>query len=191
MSFSTALLPVPGQVVDPPPRPTPPPPRNIVLARVRALGWLIALLPLVLLSYVASTVTANVAERLLQVGGIEWHGPGILLNVGSGVLTVVVNALVLYLLLGHLAGIRPSRVARAVGAGLGGVAIEILKTLMAVLVGVTIDKPQYGALAVPIGVLLVLYLQSLATYGAACLTAAIADQGAPAAEDGPRVTGPG
>ena len=38
---------------------------------MRALGWLIALLPLVLLSYVASTVTANVAERLLQVAGIE------------------------------------------------------------------------------------------------------------------------
>ncbi|MCB2177468.1 MAG: YihY/virulence factor BrkB family protein [Actinomycetales bacterium] len=165
-------------------------PRNVVLARVRALGWLIALLPLVLLSYVASTVTANVAERLLEAAGIEWRGPGILLNVGSGVLTVVVNALVLYLLLGHLGGIRPSRVARAVGAVVGGVAIELLKTLMAVLVGVTIDKPQYGALAVPIGALFVLYLQSLATYGAACLTAAIAEAGAPVTADRDPDAGP-
>lgn len=165
-------------------------PRNVVLVRVRALGWLVALLPLVLLSYIASTITANVAERLLQVADIQWQGPGILLNVGSGVLTVVVNALVLYLLMGHLGGIRPSRTARAIGAAVGGVAIELLKTLMAVLVGVTIDKPQYGALAVPIGALFVLYLQSLATYGAACLTAAIAEVSTPApaepaTDDGP------
>lgn len=158
-------------------------PRNVVLARVRALAWLLVLLPLVLLSYIASTITANVAERLLQLFGVDWHGPGILLNLGSGVFTVLVDALVIYLLLSHLGGIRPSRVARAIGAGVGGLAIEVLKTLMAVLVGVTVDKPQYGALAVPIGVLVVLYLQSLATYGAACLTAAIAERDVPVAAD--------
>ncbi|MCV2395387.1 YihY/virulence factor BrkB family protein [Actinotalea sp. M2MS4P-6] len=154
-------------------------PRNVVLARLRSLGWLFVLLPLVLLSYVASTFTANVADRLLEVLGVSWQGPGVLLNVGSGALTLVVNFLVIYLMLGNLGGIRPHRLARLVGAGVGGFAIEVLKTLMALLVGYTIDKPQYGALAVPIGVLFVLYLQSLAVYAAACLTAGIADKDVP------------
>ena len=50
---------------------------------------------------------------------------------------------------------------------------------MALLVAFTVDKPQYGAFAAPIGVLFVLYLQSTALYGAAALTAGIAERDVP------------
>ena len=60
---------------------------------------------------------------------------------------------------------------------MGAVVIELLKQLMALLVGFVIDKPQYGALSAPIGIMFVLYLQSSALYLVASLTAALAEGG--------------
>jgi len=154
-------------------------PRNYVVARLRALGWLVVLAPLILLSYVASTFVANLNDRVLDVLGIDWRGPGIVVNLVAVVLTLGANLLVVYLFLGHLGGIRPSRHARLVGAAVGAVAIEVLKTGMTLLVAFTVDKPQYGAFAAPIGVLFVLYLQSTALYAAAALTAGVAERDVP------------
>ncbi len=151
-------------------------PRNIVLARLRALGWLFALAPLVLLSYVASTFVSNLSDRLLAALGIDWSRPGLLLTPVALAVTLAANGAVVYLLLRHLGGIRPSRRAALIGAAAGSVALEILKSGMALLVGFTIDKPQYGAFAAPIGVLFVLYLQTTALYAAAALTAGFAEQ---------------
>ena len=78
-------------------------------------------------------------------------------------------------MLGRLGGIRPARRPRLVGAAVGAVVIEVLKQAMALLVGVAVDKPQYGALAAPIGIMFVLYLQSTALYGVASLTAGLAE----------------
>jgi membrane protein len=153
--------------------------RSYVLARLRALGWLLALAPLILLSYVASSFVANLNDRVLDALGIDWRGPGIVVNLLAVVVTLGANLLVVYLVLGQLGGIRPSRRARLVGAGVGAIAIEALKTLMTLLVAFTVDKPQYGAFAAPIGVLFVLYLQSTALYGAAALTAGIAQRDIP------------
>lgn len=153
--------------------------RSYVLARLRALGWLLALAPLVLLSYVASSFLANLNDRVLDALGIDWRGPGIVVNLVAVVVTLGANLLVVYLVLGQLGGIRPSRRARLVGAGVGALAIEVLKTLMTLLVAFTVDKPQYGAFAAPIGVLFVLYLQSTALYGAAALTAGVAERDVP------------
>jgi membrane protein len=154
-------------------------PRNYVLARLRALGWLLVLAPLILVSYVASTFLANLSDRILDAAGIDWRGPGVLLSLLAITMTLGANLLVVYLILGRLGGIRPSRRARLVGAAAGAVAIEVLKTAMTLLVALTIDKPQYGAFAAPIGVLFVLYLQSMALYGCAALTAGIAERDVP------------
>ena len=66
-------------------------------------------------------------------------------------------------------------------------AIEILKQVMALLVGLVIDRPQYGALAAPIGIMFVLYLQSTALYAVASLTAALSESAgsAPTLPEGP------
>jgi membrane protein len=154
-------------------------PRNVVVARLRALGWLLLLGPLIMLSFVASTFASNLSARVLDALGVDWGGPGLLVTLGSLAVTLAINFLIVYLVVGHLGGIRPSRHARVIGAAAGAVVIEILKSLMTLLVGLTIDKPEYGALAAPIGIMFVLYLQCTALYAAASLTAGVAERDVP------------
>ncbi len=148
--------------------------RNVVRVRLWALGWFLVLAPLVLLSFVSASFTANLSGRLLDALGVHWSGPSLLLAAVALVLTMGLNFLVMLQLLGRLGGIRPPRAPRLAGAAVGAVAIEVLKQGMALLVGFVIAKPQYGALAAPIGIMFVLYLQSLALYAVASLTAALA-----------------
>jgi membrane protein len=154
-------------------------PRNYVVARLIALLWLIVLGVLILLSFVASSVAGNLYKRALTALDIEWNGPGILLNLAAAVITLAVNFLIVYLLLGHFGGIRPPTAARVIASAVGAVAIEVLKTLMTVLISFTIDKPEYGAFAAPIGVLFVLYLQSYTVYLSGCLAAGVAEREVP------------
>ena len=161
--------------------------RNFVRVRLWALGWFLALAPLVLLSFVSASFTADLAGRLLEALSLDWSGPRVLLAAAALVLTMVLNFLVMYLMLGKLGGIRPPRAPLLAGAAAGAVAIEILKQVMALLVGLVIDRPQYGALAAPIGIMFVLYLQSTALYAVASLTAALSesDGSAPTLPEGP------
>ena len=153
----------------------PPNPRNFVWVRVWSFGWFVVLAPLVLLSFVSASFTANLSGRLLEAAGVQWHGPRYLLGGAALVLTMALNFLVVHLLLGRMGGIRPPRRPHLVGAAVGAVVIEVLKQVMALLVGLVVAKPQYGALAATIGILFVLYLQSSALYGVASLTAALAE----------------
>jgi membrane protein len=149
--------------------------RNVVRVRLWALGWFLALAPLVLLSFVSASFTADLSARLLGTLGLDWDGSTLLLAATALVLTMLLNFLVVHLMLGRLGGIRPARTPLLVGAAVGAVVIELLKQLMALLVGFVIDKPQYGALAAPIGIMFVLYLQSSALYLVAALTAALTE----------------
>jgi len=145
--------------------------RNVVWIRFWAAGWFLVLAPLVLLSYVSASFTANLAGRLLDALGVNWDGPTLLLRAAALVLTMVLNFVVVRLMLARLGGIRPPRTPLIVGA----VVIELLKQAMALLVSFVIDKPKYGALAAPIGIMFVLYLQAIALYAVASLTAALAE----------------
>ena len=149
--------------------------RNFVVVRVWAVGWFLMLAPLVLLSFVSASVTANLFTKVLDALGLQWSGPTPLLDVSALVLTLVLNFVVVRLMLGRLGGIRPPRTPLLVGAAVGAVIIELLKQAMALLVGFVIDKPQYGALAAPIGIMFVLYLQAVVLYAVASLTAALAE----------------
>lgn len=157
----------------------PPDPRSFVRARARLFGWLLVVGPLIVLSFVASTVLVSFTDQILDRLGISTDAAsGVLQAVGIA-LTLALDLLIVYLLLGVLGGIRPPRRARLVGAAVGAVAIEILKSAMGLLIGFSIDKPQYGALAVPIGMLLVLYLQTVALYAAAALAGGVAERAVP------------
>ncbi len=57
---------------------------------------------------------------------------------------------------------------------MGAVGIEILKYLLSFIIAWSVSKPQYGAFAAPIAMLLVLYLESLMLYTAASITAGMA-----------------
>lgn len=153
--------------------------RNLVVARLRALGWLVVIGPLIMLSFVATSFTSNVSDAVLDALGIDVSGAGILLPIAAFALTLGVNYLIVYLLLANLGGIRPSKRSLVIGSAVGAVVIEILKTAMGLLISFTIDKPQYGALAAPIGILFVLFLQSLTVYACAALTAGIAEKDVP------------
>lgn len=152
--------------------------RNFVVARIIALLWLLAIGPMILVSFVASSFTSDLSNRLFEALNISWEAPR-LLGVAAVVLTLGLNFAIIYLLLGNLGGIRPPRRARVIGAAVGAVITELLKSAMALLVGFTIDQPEYGALAAPIGILFVLFLLSMALYGSAALTAGVTDKDVP------------
>jgi uncharacterized BrkB/YihY/UPF0761 family membrane protein len=152
--------------------------RNFVVARIIALLWLLAIGPMILVSFVASSFTSDLSDRLFETLGIEWQAPA-LLGVAAVALTLGLNFAIIYLLLGNLGGIRPPRRARVIGAGIGAVITELLKSVMTLLVGFTIDQPEYGALAAPIGILFVLFLLTMALYSSAALTAGVTDKDVP------------
>jgi membrane protein len=149
-------------------------PRNFVRARARLLAWMLLLAPLIALSFVPSVVISNFAgpvERWLNLDGTAW---GWLLYLATGLLSVGINALVVWLILGHMGGIKPDPIARRTGTVVGAIGIEILKYLLSFIIAWSVSKPQYGAFAAPIAMLLVLYLESLVLYVAASITAAMA-----------------
>ena len=101
------------------------------------------------------------------------------LVVSGLVLGYGVDVLVLWLLLGHLGGIRPDRSPRLVAALTGAVGALVVKQLLGAIVAWSLAKPQYGAFAAPLAVLFVLSLMSMVLYGAAALAGAIGDRDVP------------
>ncbi len=127
----------------------------------------------------AGTATLNFANQVMDAEGIEGTESRWMTRVGAGLLTLATDFLVMRLVLGRLGGIRPPGNALTVGCIVGAVGIEVLRIPMALVLSFSVDKPQYGALTAPIGILLVLYLNSLTVYGAAALTAGVAERDIP------------
>jgi len=151
-------------------------PRNLLLMRLRLLGWLLLMAPLLLLSLTPSLLVAQFGDPVLEavgIGGTGWAHA--LALVVSYVVSISLNFAIIYLLLGHLGGIKPQSVPRRFGAGIGAVGIEVLRFAMAGIVAWAISRPQYGAFAVPIAIMLVFFLQCLVFYFCAAVVAAIAE----------------
>lgn len=157
----------------------PPDSRSFPKARARLLGWMLILLPLVAASYAASSIVVNYADNVLDAIGLSGGLGRALLTVVGILVSLAIDFLIVYLLLGHLGGIRPPEHARRIGAMVGAAFIGTLKFLMAWIIGLSANKPEYGTLAIPIAILLVLYLQCIAVYGSAALTAGIAEKDVP------------
>src|SRR5262249_61454018 len=116
--------------------------RPFLRARARLLAWLLVIGPMIVLSFVASTVLVTFADRILTRVGLDSTAGRDALRVLGLVLTFAIDFLIVYLLLGLLGGIQPPRHARVIGASAGAVAIEVLKSLMALLIGFSVDKPH-------------------------------------------------
>lgn len=153
---------------------TPKDPRNFVVARLRLLAWMLLLVPLIGLSFVPSTLIGTFADPVMQFLGIQGGFWTYALFGLTAVVSIALNALVVWLILGHFGGVRPARRARLIGSLVGAIGIEVLKYLLSFIIAWSVGKPQYGAFAAPIAMLLVLYLEVLVLYFAACLTAGIA-----------------
>lgn len=154
-------------------------PRNFAVTRARAMLWLLLVGPLVLVSFAASSFTAGVTDVVFDALDIGGSGTRLAVDVASVVLALAVNYLIVYLLLANLGGIRPERRALVIASLVGAVVFEVLKAGMTTIVAFTIERPQYGALAAPVGILFVLFLLSMALYGCAALAAGIAARDAP------------
>ena len=157
-------------------------PRNYALNRMRLLGMLLIIAPLIAFSFVAGPFTTRFGNRVLTAMGLESSGHQILGIILTIVLTLAADFLVFYILLGRVGGIRPPTKPLVTGSMLGALAVQLLRIPMALILDFSIDKPQYGALTVPIGVLLVLYLNNVMLYGAAAFTAGMAERDVPLEE---------
>lgn len=135
--------------------------RDPATKRVHLLGWLAVVGPLIMLSYTLATAVTRISA--------VWSG---------GLVTLALDLGITALLLGRLGGIRPPTRPLLVGSAVGALVIGVLKAAMAAIVSWSIDKPQYGSFTIPIAILVVLWLQAIALYACACLTAAAADQAA-------------
>lgn len=154
----------------------PPDGRNPLARRGHLLVWLAALGPLIVLSYTLSAAAGGFGTDLLDRLGLESGATRFLVLAAAVVVTLALDVGIVALFLGRLGGIRPAGRAVVVGAVLGAVLIGLLKALMATIISWSVDKPEYGAFALPISVLVILWLQSMALYAAAALTAAAAQR---------------
>ncbi len=145
--------------------------RNYVWERIRLLLWMLLLAPMMLLSFVLAGAFVGfgnaISDNDLMVA---------LIWVVAVLLNLALDFSIDYLMLSFFGGIRPSRSSLAAGAAFGALAATVLKYVAAVIVTFSISKPQYGALAAPIAVLLILYLQTAAFYLAAAITAGLAGE---------------
>lgn len=149
-------------------------PRNFVVSKARLLAWMLLLVPLMGLSFVPSVIISSFAGPVMDFLNLEGGFWTWVLFILTGIASILLNALVIWLMLGNLGGIKPTRRPRLVGTVIGAVGIEILKYLLAFIIGWSVNKPQYGAFAAPIAMLLVLYLECLVVYAAASVTAGVA-----------------
>ncbi len=148
--------------------------RNFVLSRLRLLAWMLLIVPLIGASFVPSVVIGNFVGPVMDWLNLEGGFWTFILFALSALASIALNGLVIWLMLGHLGGIKPARRPRLIGAAVGAVVIEALKYLLSFIISWSVNKPQYGAFAAPIAMLLVLYLETLVVYICACLTAGIA-----------------
>ena len=154
-------------------------PRSFVNRRVRLLGWLLIIGPLIVGSLVAGIATQNFTSNVLEWFGWEGTRNQVIVRVTAVVITLSLDFLVCFVFLGFLGGIRPPTRALVIGSLTGAFAFQALRVVMGLVLEVSADKPQYGTLTLPIGILLVLYLNTLALFGCAALTAGLAERSVP------------
>jgi len=153
----------------------PPDPRPFVKAKLRAVGLLLLVAPLMAISFIAVSLTSSAIDPLLERIGWDSTGTVVLLHILGLVVGFLLDVLILWILLGMLGGIRPLKRPRMIACLIGAVLIGLLKQLMDAIVTWSLDKPQYGALALPLATLFVLSLMATVLYGSAALVGGISD----------------
>ncbi len=150
-------------------------PRNFAWKKVLQLGWLLVLLLLLATSLTPFVLLNEVGEPIRDFFGIQDSiVVSTTVNVLGYCLAFVINFFSIYLMFKFLGGIRPERYAMIYGAIFFATASFILRAGMVYILAWALDRPQYGAFAVPVAMLLSYYLQWLVIFFAASISAAVA-----------------
>jgi membrane protein len=157
----------------------PPDPRKFLQAKTRHTLILLSIAPLVVVSFASVGLASSLIRPALEALDLD-GGPvrAALVGVGFAV-GFVVDALIVWILLGQLGGIRPSSRARMIASLIGAVAVAIIKLLLDLIVSWALAKPQYGAFAAPLAALFIMSLLSTALYASAAIAAGISDAAGP------------
>jgi len=164
----------------------PPDPRPFVKAKARYLKYLVIVVPLIALSFVAVSLTSDLIQPLLERMGLDSAPVRALLTVVGLLVGYAIDVFILRILLGNLGGIRPDPRPILIASLIGAIAIGIIKQLLDLIITWSLDKPQYGAFAIPLALLFVMSLLSTALYGTAALAAGISDQDRPLEDLAPK-----
>ncbi len=124
-------------------------PRNFVVARARLLGWMLLLVPLIGLSFVPSVLISNFAGPVMDALNLEGGFWSTLLFVLTAVVSLLLNAVVVWLILGHMGGIKPARRPRLIGTVIAAIGIEILKYLLSFIIGLVVRQAPVRRLRRP------------------------------------------
>jgi uncharacterized BrkB/YihY/UPF0761 family membrane protein len=150
-------------------------PRGIVVKTIRHLGWALLLLPLFMASYVGSTITSGVLNDVFAFLGLDGVGIRALIRGVSLVVSLTLNAVLLWLVLSRLTGVCPPNRPRIIGAVVGSAALEAVKISSAVIVGVVLANPRNAVVGTPIALLLLLLVMATVVLVAAALTATLSE----------------
>ena len=157
----------------------PPDPRTFVRSKARHLLILLVVTPLLAVSFGSASLPSSLIQPLLDAIGWD-SAPVHAALAGVGLLAgLAIDILIMWILLGTLGGIRPDRRPRLVASVIGAVAVGLIKQLLQVIVTWSLDKPQYGAFALPLAVLFVLSLLTSALYVCAAIAGGISDRDVP------------
>ncbi len=163
----------------------PPDPRTFVRSKARHLLILLVVAPLLAVSFASASLTSRLIQPLLEAIGWDSATARAALA-GAGLLAgLAIDTLIMWILLGTLGGIRPDRRPRLISSVIGAVAVGLIKQLLQVIVAWSLDKPQYGAFALPLAVLFVLSLLTSVLYVCAAIAGGISDRDVPLAQLGP------
>jgi membrane protein len=160
----------------------PPDPRKFVIGKLRAAGILLMVAPLVLLSFASASLASGILDGLLEAIGVEGQLARISLTAAGLALGFLLDTLIIWLLLGLLGGIKPNPRPRLIASLLGALAAGIIKQLLSAIIAWSLDKPEYGALAIPLALLFVFSLLSTVLYSSAAVVAGISDREKPLEE---------
>ncbi len=150
-------------------------PRGLFVKSARHLGYMLVLVPLLVLSYLGTTVVAGLfGDALVDLG---LTGPLAMAALVSSSLTLAVglNTLVCWIVLSRLTGVQPSARARLAGALLGGVLFEAVKYGSATYIAYVLDDVGYTVFAVPVAFLLLFFVMAATILIAAALTATMSE----------------
>ena len=154
----------------------PPDPRKFLIAKLRSVAILVLVAPLILVSFASASLTSGVLDDLLDSVGLNGSAARFTLTAAGLVLGFAIDVLILWILLGRLGGITPGPRPRLVASLIGAVGAMLIKQLLSAIISWSLDKPQYGALAIPLALLFVFSLLSTVLYASASLAAGISDR---------------